>query len=365
MAGPLEGIRIVEFEGIGPTPHCGMLLADLGADVVRVARPEVDRGPMIRHRGDEPIDRGRRVVTLDLKSEDGCAAARALLDRADGMIEGLRPGVMERLGLGPDEALARNPRLVYCRVTGWGQEGPWSRMAGHDLNYIALSGALAAMGAPGEPPLPPLNLVGDYGGGGLFAAFGLVAALLSAERTGRGQVVDAAMVDGAASQMTMIYGLLAQGRWTTTRGENLLDGGAPYYRCYSCADGRYLSVAAIEPRFFQAFMAGLDLRADDWDQADRRQWPSLAAEIGSRIVARSRDDWAAHFEGTDACVAPVLDMTEAPGHPHNADRDGFMGTPPHPAPGPRFSSAPREVRPVRPSRLDEVLEAWPARRDPV
>ncbi|MEM7743713.1 MAG: CaiB/BaiF CoA-transferase family protein [Pseudomonadota bacterium] len=358
MAGPLKGIRIVEFEGIGPAPYCGMLLSDLGADVVRVARPNVDRGPMIPDKKGAPIDRGRRTLTLDLKSPDGTAAAMDLLAAADGCIEGLRPGVMERLGLGPDDAFARNPRLVYCRITGWGQEGPWARTAGHDLSYIALSGALAAMGEPGRPPVPPLNLVGDYGGGGLYAAFGIVSALLSAARTGRGQVVDAAMIDGAASQMTMIYGMAAQGLWLAERGQNLLDGGAPYYRCYTCADGRYLAVAAIEPPFFRALMEGLALDPGAWDQADRSQWPQLTAEIADRIVTRARDDWAEAFEGTDACVAPVLDMAEAPAHPHNKDREAFIGHPPQPAPGPRFSLTPGEAGQSAPATLTDILETW-------
>ncbi len=361
MAGPLKGIRIVEFEGIGPAPYCGMLLSDLGADVVRVARPHVDRGPMIPDKTGAPIDRGRRVLTLDLKSPNGTAAAMDLLAVADGCVEGLRPGVMERLGLGPDDAFARNPRLVYCRITGWGQEGPWARIAGHDLSYIALSGALAAMGEPGRPPMPPLNLVGDYGGGGLYAAFGIVSALLSAARTGRGQVVDAAMIDGAASQMTMIYGMAAQGLWSGERGQNLLDGGAPYYRCYTCADGRYLAVAAIEPPFFRALMEGLGLDERAWDQADRSQWPLLTAEIAGKIVTRTRDAWTEVFEGTDACVAPVLDMAEAPDHPHNKGRKAFFGEPPQPAPGPRFSSTPGEAGQSAPATLSEILDTWAAK----
>ncbi|MEM6621299.1 MAG: CaiB/BaiF CoA-transferase family protein [Pseudomonadota bacterium] len=360
MPGPLDGIRVVEFEGIGPAPYCGMLLADLGAEVVRIARPAVDRGPMIQHKGDEPIDRGRRVVTLDLKDAADRAHALALMGAADATVEGLRPGVMERLGLGPEVALAANPRLVYCRITGWGQEGPWATTAGHDLSYIAISGALAAMGSPGAPPMPPLNLVGDYGGGGLFAAFGLVSAVLSAQRTGQGQVVDAAMLDGAASQMTTIYGMMGQRRWSAERGQNLLDGGAPYYRCYTCADGLYLAVAAIEPQFFRALMEGLGMDATAWDQADRGQWPALAAAIGARLAEESRDHWADLFDGTDACVAPVLDMTEAPAHPHNAARAGFVGDPVHPAPAPRFSSTPADLRSSAKVQIEDLLAAWGA-----
>ncbi|MEO1493616.1 MAG: CaiB/BaiF CoA-transferase family protein [Pseudomonadota bacterium] len=358
MAGPLTGLRIVEFEGIGPAPYCCMLLADMGAEIVRIARPSANRGPLIQVRDDDPIDRGRCVVRLDLKTEAGLAAARDLLARANGMVEGLRPGALERLGLVPDELLARNPRLVICRITGWGQEGPWARTAGHDLTYIALSGALAAMGEPGRPPVPPLNLVGDYGGGGLFAAFGMVTALLHAHRTGQGQVVDAAMVDGAASQMTMIYGMLASGAWHLERGANLLDGAAPFYRCYTCADGRYLAVGAIEPHFFAALMQGLELDAADWDQADRSEWPALTQTLAARIAMQSRDEWAAVFDGTDACVAPVLTMAEAADHPHNRARGTFTGSPVHPAPGPRLSRATASEKPVSHMTIAEVLADW-------
>lgn len=356
--GPLAGIRVVEFEGIGPAPYCGMLLADLGAEIVRVARPHAERGPLIPKSGEDPIDRGRTNVVLDLKTGEGRDGALALLDRADALVEGLRPGVMERLGLGPDTVLGRNPRLVYGRITGWGQEGPWARAAGHDLSYIALSGALAAMGEPGRPPVPPLNLVGDYGGGGLFAAFGIVSALVHAGRTGKGQVVDAAMIDGAASQMTMIYGMLAAGRWTPERGSNLLDGGAPFYRCYECSDGRFLAVAAIEPQFFRAMMQGLGLDPAAWDQADRAQWPALAGEIAAVVARETRDHWAAVFDGTDACVAPVLSMAEAPGHPHNRARAAFLDDPPQPAPAPRFSQTPQGVGQSRRADVAAVLARW-------
>ena len=360
MSGPFNGIRVVEFEGIGPAPYCGMLLGDLGADIVRVARPHADRGPLIQHKGDEPIDRGRSVVTLDLKSQAGLAGARDLLSAADAMIEGLRPGVMERLGLGPDQALEWNPRLVYCRITGWGQQGPWARTAGHDLNYIALSGALAAMGEPGRPPVPPLNLVGDYGGGGLYAAFGIVSALMHAQRTGQGQVVDSAMLDGAASQMTMIYGMMAQGRWTARRGANMLDGAAPFYRCYACSDGRFIAVGSIEPQFFRALMDGLGLDAGAWDQADRAQWPVLTRELEGIFAGQPRDHWAALFDGTDACVAPVLTMEEAAAHPHNAARATLGGQPVAPMPGPRFSATPGAVRDVVKTDVAEVLSRWEA-----
>lgn len=358
MAGPLAGIRIVEFEGIGPAPYCGMLLADMGAEIVRIARPAVDRGPLIRHDSDEPMERGRRIVTLDLKDPGGRTSALDLLARADGLIEGLRPGVMERLGLGPEAVHAGNPALVYCRITGWGQEGPWARTAGHDLNYIALSGALAAMGESGRPPTPPLNLVGDYGGGGLFAAFGMLAALMHARTTGEGQVVDAAMVDGAASQMTMMYGMLGSGRWRLERGTNLLDGAAPFYRCYTCADDRYLAVGCIEPQFFRVFMDRIGLDPAVWDQADRSCWPAMADAISAIIVTRSRDGWAATFDGTDACVAPVLDIAEAPHHPHNQARATFAGTPVAPAPGPRLSMTPGGAGPAEDADVAEILARW-------
>lgn len=358
MAGPLAGIRVVEFEGIGPAPYCGMLLADLGAELVRVARPHAERGPLIQHTGGEPIDRGRTIVTLDLKSADGMADALALLDHADALIEGLRPGVMERLGLGPDVVLGRNPRLVYGRITGWGQEGPWARAAGHDLTYIALSGALAAIGEPGRPPLPPLNLVGDYGGGGLFAAFGIVAALVRAGRTGEGQVVDAAMIDGAASQMTMIYGMLAAGSWSLERGRNLLDGGAPFYRCYTCSDGRFIAIAAIEPQFFRAMMQGIGLDPADWDQADRSRWPALAEEIAAVVARHPRDHWAGVFDGTDACVAPVLNMAEAPLHPHNRTRGAFLESPSQPAPAPRFAVTAARIAVGERTDARTVLHRW-------
>lgn len=358
--GPLAGIRVVEFEGIGPAPYCAMLLSDLGADVVRIARPQAARGPLIPESGALSIDRGRTTVTLDLKAGAGREDTLALLDRADALVEGLRPGVMERLGLGPDIVLGRNPRIVYARLTGWGQEGPWAKTAGHDLTYIALSGALAAMGEPGRPPVPPLNLIGDFGGGGLFAAFGIVAALMHAARTGKGQVVDAAMIDGTASQMTMIYGMFAAGQWSVERGQNFLDGSAPFYRCYECADGCYLAVAAIEPQFFRAMMRGFGLDADAWDQADRTCWPALAAELAATIVREPRDHWARLFDGTDACVAPVLTMAEAPDHPHNRARAAFAGEPPQPAPGPRFSDTHPAIGASERTDAAGVLARWGA-----
>ena len=344
MPGPLAGIRIVEFESIGPGPYGAMLLADLGAEVLRIARPAVDRGALMEDRGGAVMHRGRRAITLDLKAPDDLDLARRLIGRADGLIEGLRPGVMEKLGLGPDAALALNPGLVYGRITGWGQEGPLARSAGHDINYIALSGVLGTMGPADGPPLPPLNLVGDFGGGGLFLAFGMLAALIEAGRTGQGQVVDAAMLDGAASQMALIYAWRASGVWSDVRGANLLDGGAPFYRCYTCADGRFIAIGAIEPQFFAALMTGLGLAGEGWDQNDRAAWPRLAARLAEVFASRPRDEWAARFEATDACVSPVLGLGEAPRHPHNRARGTFIGTGAgpldQPAPGPRFSNHP-------------------------
>lgn len=360
MPGPLEGIRVLEFEAIGPGPYCGMLLADLGAEVLRVIRPRADRGPLIEDVGGAVLHRGRPALTLDLKDAEDHALACRLVSRADGLVEGLRPGAMEKLGLGPAEALEINPRLVYGRVTGWGQEGPLARTAGHDINYIALSGALGAMGPPDRPPFPPLNLVGDFGGGGLWLAFGMLAALIEAGRTGRGQVVDAAMLDGAASQMALIYAWAATGRWRDARGANLLDGAAPFYRCYACADGRFVAVGAIEPQFFAALMQGLGLDGEGWEQTDRARWPALAARIAEVFATRPREDWAARFEGTDACVTPVLSLAEAPAHPHNRSRGTFTGPPAQPAPGPRFSGHALGAEPpadADPDRAD-VLARW-------
>ena len=344
MAGPLAGIRILEFESIGPGPYAAMLLADLGAEVLRIARPSADRGKLIEDRGHVVMHRGRPAITLDLKAPADLDLARRLIARADGMIEGLRPGVMEKLGLGPAEAHGLNPKLVYGRITGWGQEGPLARAVGHDINYIALSGARGSMGAPDAPPLPPLNLIGDFGGGGLYLAFGMLAALIEVGRTGRGQVVDAAMIDGAASQMALLYAWHATGFWRAEKGTNLLDGGAPFYRCYRCADGLDVAVGAIEPQFFAALMQGLGLAGEGWDQYDRARWPALAERIAQVFAGAPRALWTENLEGTDACVSPVLTMAEAPEHPHNRARGTFTGPPDQPAPGPRFSNHGRELR---------------------
>lgn len=357
--GPLKGLRILEFAGIGPGPFCGMLLADLGAEVVRLDRKEGPPGTR-----QDFVGRGRRSLALDLKSPAAVQAALRLVEGADALIEGFRPGVMERLGLGPEACLARNPRLVYGRMTGWGQDGPLAQAAGHDINYIALTGALWSIGRPEERPVPPLNLVGDYGGGGMLLALGMLAALLEAKGSGRGQVVDAAMVDGAALLMAPIYAMLARGRWRNERGANMLDGAAPWYDTYECADGRYLAIGPIEPQFFDLMIAKLDLDPARFaGRMEPANWPALRAELAAVFCTRTRDDWAALFEGTDACVAPVLDLHEAPAHPHNKARGTFQQREGavQPAPAPRFSRTPAEPGlppPLRGEHTEQVLADW-------
>ncbi|MDI3307916.1 MAG: CaiB/BaiF CoA-transferase family protein [Acetobacteraceae bacterium] len=357
--GPLKGLRILEFAGIGPGPFCGMLLADLGAEVVRLDRKEGPPGTR-----QDFVGRGRRSLALDLKSPAAVQAALRLVEGADALIEGFRPGVMERLGLGPEACLARNPRLVYGRMTGWGQDGPLAQAAGHDINYIALTGALWSIGRPGERPVPPLNLVGDYGGGGMLLALGMLAALLEAKGSGRGQVVDAAMVDGAALLMAPIYAMLARGRWRNERGANMLDGAAPWYDTYECADGRYVAVGPIEPQFFDLMIAKLGLDPARFaGRMEPANWPALKAELAAVFRSRTRDDWAALFEGTDACVAPVLDLHEAPAHPHNKARGTFQQREGavQPAPAPRFSRTPAEPGlppPLRGEHTEQVLADW-------
>jgi len=357
--GPLKGLRILEFAGIGPGPFCGMLLADLGAEVVRLDRKEGPPGTR-----QDFVGRGRRSLALDLKSPAAVQAALRLVEGADALIEGFRPGVMERLGLGPEACLARNPRLVYGRMTGWGQDGPLAQAAGHDINYIALTGALWSIGRPGERPVPPLNLVGDYGGGGMLLALGMLAALLEAKGSGRGQVVDAAMVDGAALLMAPIYAMLARGRWRNERGANMLDGAAPWYDTYECADGRYIAVGPIEPQFFDLMIAKLGLDPARFaGRMEPANWPALRAELAAVFCTRTRDDWAALFEGTDACVAPVLDLHEAPAHPHNKARGTFQQREGavQPAPAPRFSRTPAEPGlppPLRGEHTEQVLADW-------
>jgi alpha-methylacyl-CoA racemase len=341
MAGPLAGVRVVELAGIGPAPFAGMLLADLGAEVIRVDRPGGRSTPVdAAHR---ILGRSRRSVAVNLKHPDGIAVVLRLAGHADALIEGYRPGVAERLGIGPDECLAANPRLVYGRMTGWGQDGPLARTAGHDIDYIALAGALGLVGRSAETPTVPLNLIGDFGGGGMLMAVGVLAALVSARGTGRGQVVDAAMVDGTATLLAMLLGLRNAGAWGP-RGTNLLDGGAPFYDAYRCADGNYVAVGALEDPFYAVLLDGLGLDAGSVpDRADAAAWPALRQTLAATFASRTRDEWAARFDGTDACVAPVLDPDEAAEHPHLAHRGTYLRDAAgelQPAPAPRFSATP-------------------------
>ena len=362
--GPLHGLKILEFEALGPGPFCGMLLADMGADVLLVDRPSDPRAGFGRDRWYDVMMRGRRSVTLDLKSPQAAEAACRLAEKADAMIEGFRPGVMERLGLGPEVLLARNPRLVYGRVTGWGQEGPLAHSAGHDINYIALTGVLNAIGRAGGPPTPPLNLIGDFGGGGMLLGFGVVCALLEAQRSGRGQVVDAAMIDGASLLATMFAGMTAAGRWQDARGSNLFDGGAPWYDTYETRDGRYVAIGANEPKFYAVLLERLGLaQAALPPQSDRSGWPVLRARFAEVFKTRTRDEWCAVFEGVDACFAPVLNFSEARQHPHSTARKGHVtvGKIEQPAPAPRFSRTPGSVRNAPPERGmqgEEALTDW-------
>jgi alpha-methylacyl-CoA racemase len=344
--GPLAGVKIIEMAGVGPAPFAGMLLADMGAHVVRVDRKLADKGDAFGAIADGAcLDRGRRSIALDLKKPEPVAAALELVAGADALIEGFRPGVMERLGLGPDVCLARNPRLVFGRVTGWGQDGPLAGAAGHDIDYIALTGALYAIG-PEDAPTPPLNLLGDFGGGAMFLAFGVACALVEARGSGRGQVVDAAMTDGVGLLMAMTYKLKAGGFWRGERQANVLDGGAPFYGVYRCADGKWVAVGALEPQFFAALLDRLGLEAGAFvDRWDPRAWPAMRTRLEAIFAQRPRDEWAALFADSDACVAPVLDMDEAPRHPHAVARRAFVDVDgaPQPAPAPRFSRTPPEI----------------------
>ncbi|MCA2226392.1 CaiB/BaiF CoA transferase family protein [Nonomuraea aurantiaca] len=338
--GPLAGVRVVELGGIGPVPFAAMLLADLGAEVIRVHRP-ADRDA----RPNPVLDRGRRSLVVDLKNPRGAAVVRALIDTADAVLEGFRPGVAERLGFDPVTLAERNPRLVFGRMTGFGQDGPLAMRAGHDINYIALSGALGAIGRAGQPPTPPLNLVGDFGGGGMLLALGVLAAVLNARASGGGQVVDAAMVEGSGLLMSMIYGRYAQGAWTVNRGENVLDGGAPFYDTYECADGKHMAVGAIEPQFFANLVAVLGVagRIDLAAQRDPATWPAMRESFAKAFMDATREEWVERFSGTDACVTPVLTMDEVLSHPHNASRKSFFTDSEgaiHPAPAPRFDATP-------------------------
>lgn len=360
--GVLSGIRVLEFEAIGPVPFGGMLLADMGADVLRIDRPSPpeDLGPRRTGKSVDITGRGRRSITLDLKSPSAASAVLDLIERADVVIEGFRPGTMERLGFGPDLALARNPQLVYARMTGWGQTGPLSADAGHDLNYIALSGVLSAIGPAGGRPLPPLNLVGDYGGGGMLLALGVVAALLNVQRGGKGQVVDAAMVEGAAQLGSIMWGLMAAGQWQEQRGSNLLDGGAPWYDSYRTLDGHYMAVGAVEQRFYAELVERLGLAGADLPkQYDRNGWPVLRNAFAKAFLGKTRDEWCAIFKNGDACVTPVLGFSEAPQHPHNRARDNFIdiGGVVQPAPAPRFLGTPSSVSRAAPQRGEHGARA--------
>ncbi len=364
MTGPLAGVRVVEFAGIGPGPLAGMLLADMGADVVVLDRPvPVGIGAMIP-REMLVTNRGKRLTWADLKTDEGRSGARALAAAADVLLEGFRPGTMERLGLGPELLLADNPRLVYCRITGWGQTGPRAATAGHDLNYIAVTGALAALGRAGAPPTPPMNLLGDFAGGSMFAVTGVLAALFEVQRSGLGQVVDAAMTDGVGALLAPMVGMVAAGRWKLERGVNWLDTGAPFYDVYRTRDDQFLSIGSLEEPFFAALASGLGLTeaecAGRWDEA---RWPALRQRIGEIVAGRTREEWMEVFEGTDACVAPVLDLAEAERNPANRDREAFVPVNGinQPAPAPRFSrTAARRpsAPPVASVPLATVLDGW-------
>ena len=356
-SGPLAGIRIVEFDAIGPVPLASMLLADLGAEIVRLARAP-NSGQAWDDTGGAILHRNRKHVHVDLKSPADRDQALALIGKADAVIEGFRPGVMERLGLGPDVCLAVNSRLVFARMTGWSQTGALAPRAGHDINYVALTGALHAMGREGEPPPPPLNLVGDNGGGAMFAIMGLLAALISARTTGVGQVVDVAMTDGVSSLSAIFHAFRASGMWADRRGTNLVDGSVPFYRCYACADGGFVAVGALEPQFYAQLLQGLGLEARNFPQSDRERWPDMRTAFETAFLSRSRDEWAEIFAGSDACVSPVLSFGEAANHPQNSlvTVDGLV----QPAPAPRFS---RTLGTIDPSRkglatIAEVLASW-------
>jgi alpha-methylacyl-CoA racemase len=339
MAGPLSGMRIVELPAVGPVPFLGMLLADLGADVVRIDRLRAEPLDM----GSTAVGRGRRSVALDLRHPGAAEAVLRLAERSDALIEGFRPGVAERLGVGPDAVLARNPRLVYGRMTGWGQHGPLASTAGHDITYLAVSGLLSGIGPADGPPTPPVNYVGDFGGGAMFLAVGVLAALLHARETGQGQVVDAAMTEGAAYLGTMTRALFAAGAWRDARAANLLDGGAPHYRCYACADGRYVAVGALEQKFWRTLLDRLGLDADTVGSPENsNDWPALTALLADTFATKTRDEWAEIFASRDACVAPVLTLAEAPAHPHNVARAAYaeVAGATVAAPTPRFSATP-------------------------
>jgi len=352
-SGPLVGLKVVEFASIGPGPHCCMLLCDLGAQVLRIDRPSGT------YYSNSVLERGRSSVTLDISAPEGRETALAIADKADVLVEGMRPGVMERLGLGPEVICKRNPRIVYGRMTGWGQSGELAKTAGHDINYIALTGALAAMGRPNLPPQPPLNLVGDFGGGSLYLAFGIMAALWERERSGKGQVIDAAIIDGVASMMSMFTGLSSDGSMSVNRERSTLGGAAPCYRCYVCADGKYVSVGALEPQFYTKLLCALGVGEEFHSaQEDISSWEEIGSRLECIFRQRTRDEWCTHFENMDCCFAPVLDLEEAPRHKHMAERGAYMvcADAIHPAPAPRFSRTPGSL--VERESGSDMLRRW-------
>ena len=360
--GPLKGMKIVEFGGIGPGPFCAMMLADMGADIIRIDR-KAPQG-LIRDQRFQLLHRSRRSVCLDLKKPEGVEAALKLIEKAEALIEGFRPGVMERLGVGPDICLARNPRLVFGRMTGWGQEGPLAQAAGHDINYISLSGALHAIGRDGEPPVPPLNLIGDFGGGGMLLAYGIMCGVYEAQKSGQGQVCDAAMIDGSAALMAMFFGMHASGLWTDKKGTNLLDGGAHFYDAYETADGKYISVGSIEPQFYALLLkhSGID-DPEFQNQVDMSKWPEWKKKLADIFKSKTRDEWCEIMEGTDVCFAPVLNFEEAINHPHNVARKGYVEVEgiTQPAPAPRFSRTQPEIQGPPPNigeHNESALQDW-------
>jgi len=362
--GPLQGMKILEIAGIGPGPFAAMMLSDMGAEVVRIDRAQNVSGEVPEQPSPDLLNRGRRSIGVDLKNREGVETVLRLVEQADALVEGFRPGVMERLGIGPDVCLARNPRLVYGRMTGWGQEGPIAHAAGHDINYIALAGTLHGIGRAGEQPIAPLNLVGDFGGGGMLMAFGIVCGLVERARSGEGQVVDAAMVDGAALLATMMHGFRAMGMWSEERGTNLLDTGAHFYDTFETADGEHVAVGSIEPQFYALLLKHTGLDAEDLPrQMDRTQWTAAKEKVAAVFKTKTRAEWNAIMEGTDVCYAPVLSMTEAYEHPHNVARKTFVEVAgvSQPAPAPRFSRTEPEISrpPCHPGQhTDEVLTAW-------
>jgi alpha-methylacyl-CoA racemase len=358
--GPLQGIKIIEMAGIGPGPFCAMMLSDMGAEVIRIDRLNAKGTGHTAN----VLNRGRKSITLDLKNESAVAAALRLIEAADGLIEGFRPGVMERLGLGPDVCLQRNPGLVYGRMTGWGQHGPLAHVAGHDINYISIAGALGAMGYDDRPPAPPLNLVGDFGGGAMYLLAGILAALLERGKSGKGQVVDAAMTDGTASLLSPFFGLMEMGAWTTQRHSNKLDGGAHYYGSYECSDGKYISIGSIEPQFYALLLEKCGITDPAFlAQQDQSGWPELREKLKQLFITKTRQQWCDIMESTDVCFAPVLDLSEAPSHPHNLARETFVKVAgvTQPAPAPRFSRTQGQIQfpaALAGEHTDEILQRW-------